>query len=57
MVKDALIKTNPSLKIPDQLETALAITVASSTAIEGVRISVLSMRKPSNKEDKTYCCP
>lgn len=49
MLKDALIKTNPYLKNADQLEAALHTTVASSTAIEGVRISGLSMRKPAKK--------
>ncbi len=49
MVKDALIKTNPYLKNADQREAALSITVESSTAIEGVRIAGLNMRKPSKK--------
>jgi len=49
MIKDALIKTNPYLKNADQREAALSITVESSTAIEGVRISGLGMRKPSKK--------
>jgi hypothetical protein len=47
MVKDALIKTNPYLKNTDKREAALSITVESSTAIEGVRIGGLDMRKPS----------
>ena len=50
MVKDALIKTNPYLKNAGQLEAALSLTVASSTAIEGVRIAGLNMRKPSKKQ-------
>jgi hypothetical protein len=49
MTKDALIKTNPYLKNPAQREAALSITVESSTAIEGVRIVGLNMRKPSKK--------
>lgn len=47
MLKDALIKTNPYLKNADQREVALSITVESSTAIEGVRIAGLNIRKPS----------
>lgn len=50
MIKDALIKTNPYLKDTDQREEALSITVESSTAIEGVRIAGLNMRKPSRKK-------
>jgi len=50
MVKDALIKTNPYLKNNDQREAALFITVESSTAIEGVRITGLNTRKPSKKQ-------
>ena len=49
MTKDALIKTNPYLKNPDQREAALSLTVESSTAIEGVRIAGLNIRKPSKK--------
>jgi hypothetical protein len=52
MVKDALIKTNPYLKNADQREAALSITVESSTAIEGVRISGLNLHKPSKKRAK-----
>ena len=52
MVKDALIKTNPYLKNADLREAALSITVESSTAIEGVRIAGLNMRKPSKKRDR-----
>lgn len=50
MLKDALIKTNPYLKNSIKRETALSITVESSTAIEGVRIAGLSTRKPSKKQ-------
>lgn len=50
MQKDALIKTNPYLKNANQREEALSITVESSTAIEGVRIAGLNMRKPSKKQ-------
>jgi len=49
MLKDALIKTNPYLKNAGQREAALSITVESSTAIEGVRIAGLNMRKPPKK--------
>jgi hypothetical protein len=49
MVKDALIKTNPYLKNAVQREADLFTTVWSSTAIEGVRLSGLGMRKPSKK--------
>jgi len=50
MVKDALIKTNPYLKNADRREADLSITVESSTAIEGVRIAGLNLRKPSSKQ-------
>lgn len=49
MPKDALIRTNPYLKNSGQRDAALSITVESSTAIEGVRIASLNIRKPSKK--------
>jgi hypothetical protein len=53
MVKDALIKTNPYLKDAAKRDAAFFITVSSSTAIEGVRISELRARKPSKRARPT----
>jgi len=50
--KKPLIETNPYLKDPAKRQSLFYTTVASSTAIEGVRVAISETIQPSQKHSK-----
>jgi hypothetical protein len=52
MPKNPLIKTNPYLKNPAERNAALTASVATSSAIEGVKMAKTQSKKPSIKNKK-----